>query len=147
MDFLTRGETHHMSVILVAEEDAGSAEQIANLLQSEGWLIEIVPSRNDALRVAAARRPALLLASVTLPEASSLLAAFSRRRGGPGAVALVAQAAAGATAEDYQADDLVTKPCSAEALVRTVRHYLTSSPPGAGARPASAAGSAPSRPE
>ncbi len=124
-----------MSVILVAEEDAGSAEQIANLLRSEGWRVEIVSSRNDALRAAAARQPALFLASATLPEASSLLAAFSRRRGGPGSIALVGQAAdlpEGAAkplaAEDYQADEWVAKPCSPQVLVRTVRRCLTGSP-------------------
>ena len=123
-----------MSVILVAEEDAGSAEQIAGLLRSGGWSVETAASHAAALRAAAARQPALLLASADLAEAPSLLAAFSRRRGGPGAIALVPRSAAGqASAEDYRADDLLAKPCSPETLERTIRRFLSRSPPAAAA--------------
>lgn len=71
----------------------------------------------------------MLLASAAFPDARSLLATFSRRQGGPGSVVLVpGTGAEGATAGDFQADQLLVKPCSAKALRQTVRPYLETSP-------------------
>lgn len=114
-----------MSVILVAEQDAGVAEQIATVLESEGWTAEVVASRDAAFHAAATSKPRLLLASATLPEASSLLAAFSRQRGGPGAIVLVPAALAGrASAAEFHADLLLASPASDDDLKATVRSCL-----------------------
>ena len=129
-----------MSVILVAEQDASYAERIVEVLSSAGWDARAVPSREAAFEAANAQRPGLLIASASLPEASSLLAAFSRSRGGPGAVVLVPVAVAGrVTAADYQADALLDKPFSDDSLVQTVRRCLAGDsqpalPSGRGAR-------------
>ena len=114
-----------MSVILVAEQDASTVRQIADSLRSEGWTARTVDSRAAAMASAAAETPNLVLASSTLPEAAQLLGAFARGRGGPGSVVLVPEAdAAGVSAADYQADELLTKPCSDETLKETVRQCL-----------------------
>ncbi len=119
-----------MSVILVAEQDAGFVRQIVSALRSEGWTTRPVDSRAAALRSADAEMPSLVLASSTLPEAAQLLGAFARSRGGPGSVVLVAEGdAGGVSAADYQADGMLTKPCSDEDLRQAVRQCLSVSAP------------------
>ncbi len=114
-----------MSVILVAEQDAGYGEKIAQSLRSEGWTAQTVDSRDAAFRAAAITKPRLLLASASLPEAPQLLAAFSRLRGGPGAIVLVPTTASEtAKASDYQADTLLRMPADDATLKGAVRSFL-----------------------
>ena len=132
-----------MSVILVAEQDASYAERIVEVLTSGGWNARAVASREAAFEAANVQRPGLLIASASLPEASSLLAAFSRNRGGPGAVVLVPVAVAGrVSAADYQADALLDKPFSDDSLVQTVRNCLSGH-----SQPAPPPETAPAKPE
>jgi len=112
-------------VILVAEQDASYAERIADALRAEGWAVEAVGSRAAALERAAAVNPRLLLANANLPESRALLGAFSRARGGPGAVVLVPVGRVHeVSAADYRADELLAKPFSDDDLKRTVRSCL-----------------------
>ena len=128
-----------MSVILVAEQDGSYAERIVDVLRSAGWSAQTVSSREAAFEAANASRPRLLIASASLPDASSLLAAFSRDRGGPGSVVLVPVAVAGrVAAADYHADALLDKPFSDDALQDLVRQCFESqSSPTSEASPAS----------
>ncbi len=112
-----------MSVILVIERDASRSERISEALRSDGFSVLVAASHAEALSSAEARAPDLLLASSELPDASALLADFSRSRGGPGAVVL-APAATGASAADFQADELLAEPFSDDELREVVRRCV-----------------------
>lgn len=114
-----------MSAILVVEQDAGHAEQIAEALRADGFQVEIAISIDAALRFAAKHTPRLVFASATLPHAKDLLGGFSRRRGGPGAVAIVpVNLASEVSPHDFQADELLPKPFSDEHLRSLVERCL-----------------------
>ena len=114
-----------MSVILVAEQDAGFAASIAEHLKAEGWQVHRVDGRDAAFQAATTMKPGLLLASASMPDARALLSAFSRRRGGPGAVVMVPAPQAGQVqAADFDADVLLAKPFSDVDLKNTVRACL-----------------------
>ncbi len=116
-----------MSVILVVERDTSRSERISDALRSDGLTVTTVAGHAEALSSAEERAPGLLLASSALPEASALLADFSHSRGGPGAVVL-APAAEGASAADYQADELLAEPYSDDQLREIVQRCLATAP-------------------
>ena len=119
-----------MSVILVVDRDADRVERISAALRHDGLSVTTAASRAEAMHSAEARAPALLLASSTLPEANALLADFSRRSGGPGAVVMVEDR--GASPEDFQADLMLAEPFTDDELRRLVQQCLK---PAADARP------------
>lgn len=122
-----------MSVILVAEQDAHDARRIADALCSAGWVAEIVRDLEDVARRGVDREQhCLLLASAALPEAGGLLDAFSRRRGGPGSVAIVSSTLEATETSSYQADEKLVKPFSDADLHRTVRRLIADA---SGSRP------------
>ncbi len=113
------------SAILVVERDAGYAEQIALALQADGFLVEIAGSSDAALRLAAERAPRLVLASATLPSVKDVLAKFSRRSGGPGAIVMVPVTLMGeVSAQDFLADELLSKPFADQDLRDLVKSCL-----------------------
>ena len=114
-----------MSVILVVEQDANTAERIREVLRSNDQSVAVVGSRAEALSRAEREVPRLLLASSTLPQAAELLAAFSRQQGGPGAIVLVPQAEVSeGTAADLRADEILTAPFSDDDLIQLVERCL-----------------------
>ncbi len=115
-----------MSVILVVERDAGRAERINQALRRDGLSVTTAASRGEALRSAEVRAPSLLLANSTLPEAPALLADFSRRRGGPGAVVMVE--GEGGSPADFQADMILAEPFTDDELRGLVRRWLKPEP-------------------
>ncbi len=111
-----------MSVVLVVEQDAGRAGRIRHALRGGGFSVETAASRADALSNAARRAPDLVLASSTLPDAAALIADFSRRRGGPGVVAVIP--ADQAAPADVQADAILDEPFSDDEVRKLVRRCL-----------------------
>lgn len=114
-----------MSVILVAEQDASYAERIAETLRAGGWPAQSVTSPDAARQAASTQNVRLLIASAALSDANSLLQTFSRARGGPGAIVLVANALAElVSASDYGADELLAKPFADSDLKALVQNCL-----------------------
>src|SRR5688572_27128202 len=116
-----------MSSILVVEHEARYRERVHDALTAEGWQVESVADVASALRAAAAARPLLVLVANELADCRSLLERFSRRGGGPGAVALVAERATGVTAESIGADELLAKPFTDKEIRLVVRRCLNAS--------------------
>jgi TonB family protein len=115
-----------MSLILVVEPESRYRERIQDALSSEGWQVRAVDGRDAALRAAAAEAPQLVLVSGELGDAKAVLGSFSRRRGGPGAVALVPERLAGRVqAPELDADEVLVKPFTDQELRLMVRRCLT----------------------
>lgn len=130
-----------MSVILVAEQDASYAERIAETLRASGWPAQVVADEESALQVATSARPLLLVANATLVGAETLLASFSRSRGGPGSIVMVPNAmAALVSASDYQADEILAKPFSEDELRQIVGEAIEKGRPAPAPEPAGDAG-------
>ena len=116
-----------MPVILVAEQDAGNAQRIHDVLLSSGFQAEIVSSLAEAVSRAEKQPPSLLIASSELPEAKELLAIFSRLHNGPGAAVLL-PAGLVASASDYCADEALTEPVSKDDLSQLVKRFQRPTP-------------------
>ncbi len=112
-----------MPVILVAERDASRAERISEALRLDDLSVTIAASRAEALSIAGEHTPSLLLASSALPEVSALLADFSRRGGGPGAVLMV-EVSGTDSAAGGPADEILSEPFSDAELRDLVRRCL-----------------------
>ena len=125
-----------MSSILVVEQELGTVQRIREVLAAEGMRVRIASGPGEALEVAAAEPPDLVLVSSDLPGASALAGAFSRRAGGPGLVAMVA---ANPVARLFaaEADDQIVKPVTEEGLRQVVQRALASrsAPPPKSTRP------------
>ncbi len=114
-----------MSLILVVEQEGRYIERIHDALASEGWQVRVANDRASAERAAAQERPALVVVSSEVGGAREILAGFSRRRGGPGALVLVSEGSEGAlSAANYEADDLLAKPFTDSDLRLLVRRTL-----------------------
>ena len=128
-----------MPVILVVEQDANNAERIRDVLLSSGFNVDTVGSLAEALSRAQTRAPSLLIARSDASEAADLFAAFSRRSGGPGSIAIVGADAA--AAEDSPADETLAEPFSDDDLLQRVRHCLDAAPRRQAATPSPSLGS------
>ncbi len=115
-----------MSVILVVEQDAGRAERVSAALRRDGLSVTTVAGRAEALGSAEERMPGLLLASSAVPDLAALVADFSRRRGGPGAIVMAEKPG---LAEDHGADEILAEPFSDDQLRELVQRCLTSGRP------------------
>jgi len=120
-----------MTSILVVEHEGRYIERIQDALASEGWSPRFVAGRPEALRAAASEAPSLVLVNAELPGAPELLGTFARRNGGPGAVALVAEQAAGGEAR-ADADEVLAKPFTDQQLRLVVRRGLAAAAAGGG---------------
>lgn len=115
-----------MSLILVAESEGRHVERIRNALSGEGFGVRVVDRAEEALTVARAEPPRLALVASDLDQARRLFETFSRRTGGPGAIALVAERHAGdVTSQSLGADELVAKPFTDQDLRMAVRRVLS----------------------
>lgn len=114
-----------MPLILVAEPEGRHVERIRNALGGEGFEIRAVADSEEALTVARGEPPRLALVSSEMDQSQRLLQTFSRRTGGPGAIALVPERRADVTSQAIGADELISKPFTDQDLRMAVRRVLS----------------------
>ncbi len=114
-----------MSFVLVVEPEERFGERIEEVLGAEGWQTRRVSTRNEALGVAAAQAPTLVIVNAELADAEDLFRSFSRRYGGPGALALLPEEQAKTVdPASVGADALLGKPFTPQDLGFAVRSCL-----------------------
>jgi serine/threonine protein kinase len=103
-----------MSSILVVEPESRYIERIQAALGADGWSIRLLGPAEVPLLVATLERPALIVISSEAPGAENIINLFSRRAGGPGVVALLAEGEGPFT--EIGADDHINKPFTDQEL-------------------------------
>jgi DNA-binding response OmpR family regulator len=138
--------------VLVVEDNADLAFAVTSALEADGYEVSTAGTGPDAVRLAAERRPDLVILDVMLPGFDGFRVLRTLREGGAGAeavdVPVVLLTARGAEEDKVRgfrlgADDYVTKPFGALELLARVGALLRRARRGpAGAAPGAAAGQA-----
>jgi two-component system OmpR family response regulator len=125
---VTQGGGEPAVRILVVDDEAAIRNLVATVLRYEGFEVEEAASGREALAVAAASRPALVVLDIMLPDHDGLEVMRRLRRDGldAGVVFLTAREETQDKVAGLElgADDYVTKPFSLEELVARVRAVL-----------------------
>ena len=120
---------HAAATIVLAEDDAGLARQVAGIL-SEHYRVLVASNGKDALELARQHRPDLLVTDLDMPEMDGieLTKQFLAIEGMALSPVLIVSAHAGLGERlagfDAGAVDYVTKPFSAEELLARIRSQL-----------------------
>ena len=110
-----------MSLILVVEKDESQAAQIREALAAEGWRVQVVGDREEALAAMRAESPDLLVVDSRTGGAVELCAEAGSGAGGPGALALVPSG----VAAPEGADATLEEPFEEPSLRGAVRRCLS----------------------
>jgi two-component system KDP operon response regulator KdpE len=115
------------SRILLVDDEIAIQRAVGPLLRSRGYEVEIAGTGADALRMAAAHPPDLIVLDLGLPDLEGT--EVCRRIRATSRVPIVVLSARGAEAEkvnalDLGADDYVTKPFGPEELLARIRVAL-----------------------
>lgn len=119
-----------MPYILMAEDDIISLEIVRDILEAQGYTLRTANNGSDALKIAQAECPALVLADVKMPGMTGLELAQAIRNLYPDAPPPIILISALGSLDDIErgrgvgADDYIIKPFSAEVLSAKVRAYL-----------------------
>jgi two-component system KDP operon response regulator KdpE len=113
--------------ILLVDDDIPIQRAVAPLLRSRGYDVDVVGTGEDALKLARARAPDLIVLDLGLPDIDGI--EVCRRLRSESAVPIVVLSARGAEADkvsalDLGADDYVTKPFGPEELLARIRVAL-----------------------
>jgi DNA-binding response OmpR family regulator len=124
---LPPGETGRMHTILVVDDDPTVAEVVTGYLERAGFAVDRAADGAQALRLAAAREPALVVLDLMLPGMDGLEVCRRLRAAGP--VPVIMLTARGDEDDrilglEIGADDYVTKPFSPRELVLRVESVL-----------------------
>jgi DNA-binding response OmpR family regulator len=122
--------------ILLVEDEAAITEPLAEALEREGFSARVAGTVAEALRMAGAKEPDLVLLDIGLPDGSGLDVCRELRKRGD--VPVIMLTARGAEADrvaglELGADDYVVKPFSAREVTARVRAVLRRAGPGGGA--------------
>ncbi|MGH9066778.1 MAG: response regulator transcription factor [Acidimicrobiales bacterium] len=122
---------------MVVDDEATITELVGTALRYEGFEVDVAASGREALERAAARRPALMVLDIMLPDLDGFEVVRRLRSDGL-ALPVVFLTARDATEDKVNgltlgADDYVTKPFSLEELTARVRAVLRRSGQGDGA--------------
>jgi len=109
-----------MPSILVVEQEPHYVERINAALSAEGWRVRVVAGVDQALQVAAADAPDLVMAGSDIPGFEVLVFSFARGAGGPGLLSLVPENGAGPD----RADGQIVKPFTDQQVVLAARQAL-----------------------
>jgi CheY-like chemotaxis protein len=120
--------------VLVVEDDDEIRDFVALLLETEGYTVRTVANGAEALEVACANPPRLIMLDMRMPVMDGwAFARAYRSRPGPQAPILVMTAArdAGQRAREIEADGYVAKPFDLNHLLTLVRRFTGPSEHGA----------------
>ena len=116
-----------MSYILVVEDEDVLRELLEIVLSEEGYEVRSATRAADALAMAEAEQPSLIVFDVTLPDLNGTTFAERYREHQDGAVPLIAVSGIANLAEEAErigADGYLTKPFELDALLALVRRTL-----------------------
>ncbi len=116
-----------MPLILCAEREPTYGDQLKSRLAAEGWRVEAVQSREQALLSASNQAPHVVLVDSGLSGDRELVRQFSRRNGGPGVILLADASQDLSTLSIAEAEAILRKPIRPEELIETVRASLSRS--------------------
>jgi two-component system KDP operon response regulator KdpE len=113
--------------ILLVDDEVPIQRAVAPLLRSRGYEVEVAGTGTDALKMAAARPPDLIVLDLGLPDLEGTEVCRRIRAQSP--VPIVVLSARGSESDkvealDLGADDYVTKPFSPEELLARIRVAL-----------------------
>jgi FixJ family two-component response regulator len=121
------------SRILIVDDDPGTVEGYGDLLRASGYEVYGATSGDEALRVADAHVPHVVIADLRLPDLTAIdLLRALRERGCAAAVVVVTGFGTTRTAVEavrLGACDYVEKPLIGDALIAVVENALNSRPP------------------
>jgi len=117
----------HQPRILLVDDEVAIQRAVGPLLRARGYEVDIAGTGADALRMAAERRPDLIVLDLGLPDLEGT--EVCRRVRATSAIPIVVLSARGAEADkvnalDLGADDYVTKPFGPEELLARIRAAL-----------------------
>ena len=113
--------------ILIVEDDADVRTMLAGALREAGYAIDEAANGRDALRLAAARDPVLILLDLGLPDVDGLALIEPLRAAGSASIVVVSarhQEAEKVAALDRGADDYLSKPFGVPELLARVRAHI-----------------------
>ena len=119
--------------VLIVEDDDEIRDFVALLLGTEGYTVRTARNGAEALEIAGATRPRLILLDMRMPVMDGwAFARAYRSRPGPHAPILVMTAArdAGERAQEIQADAYVAKPFDLNHLLSLVSSFTARTEPG-----------------
>jgi CheY-like chemotaxis protein len=127
------GETGIVGYILFAEDDAMSQRLVREMIEVLGYEVRVADNGADALAMALAERPALMLLDVLMPARSGLeVTRAVRQHYGPQSPTIILITALGSLQDVEQgklsgADGYIIKPFSASEFKEIVRQVMAGS--------------------
>ena len=116
-----------MKRIAVVEDEVYMREELCNMLQKDGYLVEAITEFEDAARLLAALRPDLVILDLNLPEISGfqICQELKNKTAIPGLV-LTSRDQVKDELQAFQlgADEYLTKPCRKDRLLARVSNIL-----------------------
>ena len=108
-----------MKRIAVVEDEVYMREELCNMLQKDGYLVETITEFEDAARLLAALRPDLVILDLNLPEISGFKTAIP-------VLVLTSRDQVKDELQAFQlgADEYLTKPCRKDRLLARVSNIL-----------------------
>lgn len=116
-----------MARIVIVEDDIFLREELQNLLQKEGYTVEVVSSFSNPGEDIAGMHPSLVLLDLNLPGTSGYTICRSLKAQGIGPVLVLtsrSQLNDELRALDLGADDYLTKPCHPSRLLARIEKLL-----------------------
>ena len=116
-----------MKRIAVVEDEVYMREELCNMLQKDGYLVEAITEFEDAARLLAALRPDLVILDLNLPEISGfqICQELKNKTAIPGLVLTSRdQVKDELQAFHLGADEYLTKPCRKDRLLARVSNIL-----------------------
>ena len=116
-----------MKRIAVVEDEVYMREELCNMLQKDGYLVEAITEFEDAARLLAALRPDLVILDLNLPEISGFQICQELKN--KTAIPILVLTSRDQVKDELQAfqlgaDEYLTKPCRKERLLARVSNVL-----------------------
>ena len=116
-----------MKRIAVVEDEVYIREELCNMLQKDGYLVETITEFEDAARLLAALRPDLVILDLNLPEISGFqICQELKNKTAIPVLVLTSRDQAKDELQAFQlgADEYLTKPCRKDRLLARVSNIL-----------------------
>ena len=116
-----------MKRIAVVEDEVYMREELCNMLQKDGYLVEAITEFEDAARLLAALRPDLVILDLNLPEISGFQICQELKN--KTAIPILVLTSRDQVKDELQAfqlgaDEYLTKPCRKDRLLARVSNIL-----------------------